>query len=86
MTVDESARHTHGQNINGNGNAGWNNSYGELVTLPDNDTGNGQEGYSSSGLTWVSGGNRVYTSETGGNKPHNNMQPYQVVYIFKRTA
>ena len=22
----------------------------------------------------------------GGDKPHNNMQPYQTVYIFKRTA
>lgn len=23
---------------------------------------------------------------TGGNQPHNNMQPYLVVYIFKRSS
>ncbi len=27
-----------------------------------------------------------YTNNTGGNASHNNMQPYLVVYIFKRTA
>ncbi|WP_329778453.1 phage baseplate protein [Allisonella histaminiformans] len=86
LTLDESARHTHGQNINGNGNDGWKNRYGELVTLPDNGTGQGQDGYASPVNKWVLGGNRVYTSEAGGNKPHNNMQPYQVVYIFKRSA
>ena len=26
------------------------------------------------------------TSNTGGNKPHNNMPPYLVVYIWRRTA
>lgn len=26
------------------------------------------------------------TDATGGNQPHSNMQPYSVVYIFKRTA
>lgn len=28
----------------------------------------------------------VNTVSVGGNKPHNNMQPYQTVYIFKRSS
>ena len=31
-------------------------------------------------------GNRVYTSETGKDQPHNNMQPYVAVHIFRRSA
>lgn len=30
--------------------------------------------------------NNDSTDATGGNVAHNNMQPYSVVYIFKRTA
>lgn len=28
----------------------------------------------------------MQTSETGGNQPHNNLQPYITVYFWKRTA
>lgn len=32
-------------------------------------------------------GSSVYpTSATGGNQPHNNLQPYMVVYMWVRTA
>ena len=88
MTVEELAAHAHGQNINGNGNDGWNNFYGEMVTLPDNGKGKGQDGYAAyqQGNSWVLGGNRVYTSKTGGDKPHNNMEPYKVIYVFMRSA
>lgn len=27
-----------------------------------------------------------YIESSGGNQPHNNVQPYVVVYFFKRTA
>lgn len=41
-------------------------------------------------LTSVSSQNgqsyNVPTSDTGGNQPHNNMQPYYTCYIFVRTA
>lgn len=30
--------------------------------------------------------NRIKTFPTGGDKPHNNMQPYYTCYIFVRTA
>lgn len=28
----------------------------------------------------------INTVSVGGDKPHNNMQPYQTVYIFKRSS
>lgn len=31
-------------------------------------------------------GNTAYTNSTGGNQPHNNLQPYYTCYIFVRTA
>ena len=30
--------------------------------------------------------NNIYTDNTGGNQPHNNMPPYWVVNIWKRVA
>jgi len=30
--------------------------------------------------------NQKYTTSTGGGQPHNNLQPYIVVYMWKRTA
>lgn len=59
-----------------------------MVTLPDNGNGKGKSGYAAypQGNSWIFGGNRVYTSTTGGNKPHNNMPPYTAVYIWKRAS
>ena len=39
ITVDEMARHRHGQNINGSGDDTWNNRFGAMVTLPSKSTG-----------------------------------------------
>lgn len=41
-------------------------------------------GWSRAVGMWGSGGTTVYTK--GGNQPHNNMQPYQVVAYWKRIA
>lgn len=82
----ELAGHKHGQNINGNGNDGWNNSYGELVTLPDIGVGKGQQGYSANPSNWVFGSNRIYTDTCGGNEPHNTIQPVYGAYRFRRIS
>ena len=31
-------------------------------------------------------GGNVYTIDSGNSQPHNNMPPYLVVYMWKRTA
>lgn len=48
-------------------------------------TGNGSDG---GGIHLASTGQeqRIKTFPTGGNQPHNNIQPYYTCYIFVRTA
>lgn len=84
----ELAVHKHGQNINGSGKDGWKNSYGEMVTLPDNGEGKGQSGYSANSTAngWIYGSNRIYTDTCGGNKPHNTIQPVYGAYRFRRIS
>ena len=86
MTVDESAAHRHGQNINGNGEDKWLDKYGTMVTLPTKSTGDiGGYACEYTGI-WVSGAYRVNTDYTGNNMPHNTMQPSKAVYVWIRTA
>ena len=50
---------------------------------------NGQTSDSRSGGDQImrkGGGSKVPTEPEGGNQPHNNLQPYYCVYIWKRTA
>lgn len=84
LTISEMPTHDHDECINGNGQDGWNNSYGEMISLPENGSGT-QNGYSANvnGM-WHGSGNQVKTKTTGGNYAHNNMQPYLVAYFWKR--
>lgn len=86
ITVEELAAHLHEQRINGDGNDGWKNVYGEMVTLPNEGGTQGRDGYACKNAGWTTGANIVCTGRTGGNQPHNNMQPYSAVYIFKRSS
>ena len=39
------------------------------------------------GLQYSSNYNsKIYTGETGGDKPHNNIHPVEIVYFYKRVA
>ncbi len=38
------------------------------------------------GQQYGSGGGSIYTNYTGGGEAHNNLQPYIVVYRYRRTA
>ncbi|WP_370852091.1 phage baseplate protein [Megasphaera elsdenii] len=86
LTVEELAKHRHGQNINGSGGDAWNNKFGSLVSLPNNSTGN-TAGYAAhTGGDWIIGAYRVYTDYAGSSKPYNTLQPSKAVYIWFRTA
>lgn len=88
ITVDESAKHSHGQNTNGTGADGWDGTYGKQVALPVNNAGT-EEGYANliykDGL-WCTGTYRVKTDTAGSDAPHNNVQPSRAAYIWVRVS
>lgn len=86
LSVNEMPAHLHGQNINGSGTDGWKNTYGAMVTLPDNKSGRAGYAANSTQNGWIVGSNRINTDNTGGNQAHNNLQPYRSAYIWRRTA
>lgn len=79
LTVDEMPSHRHPQVVTADvaspetgvsGRIDWNRDSGENVGL----------------FTQGTDPNDVTTQSVGGNKPHNNMPPYLVVYMWRRTA
>ena len=52
----------------------------------DNNSGNSVSVGSGSSNLYYQSGDNVTTNSTGGNQPHNNLQPYQVVAYWKRIA
>lgn len=86
ISKGELTAHKHGQNINGKGTDEWKNTYGDMVTLPDNGDGKGQSGYAVNPSGWVFGSNRIYTDTCGGNEPHNTIQPVYGTYRFRRIS
>ena len=83
LTIEEMPKHTHNPTVLNKSDNGYNNDpnfekntrYIDLSATP-NFVGEGVKGYTSS----------VATSNTGGDKSHNNMPPYKVVAYWKRVA
>lgn len=60
----------------------WYNS----TNYPDGYITSTGSGYNSAAHHEGAGNKRAYTTETGGDGAHNNLQPYVVVHMWKRTA
>lgn len=85
LTTDEIPAHTHTQdahthamtNLRGATTGGTTTGYGGIVA--GNDT-------SSTTTPWLPATTVATNQNTGGGNTHNNVQPYIVVYMWKRTA
>ena len=81
LPVEELASHAHTFYIGGY--SGWPL---EITVNPQRYVFKYDHSLNYNGATYTG---RVYEDTvypTGGNVPHNNMEPYKIVYIFKRTA
>ena len=81
MTVDELASHAHPFYIGGY--SGWPL---EITVNPQKYVFNYANSVNSGGTTYTGHVFQDTVYPQGGNVPHNNMEPYLVVYIFKRTV
>lgn len=85
LTVGEMPKHNHDQNARVYGYDGWEsyttNSYGVII---DWSTSNYHNPNTTLHTTTVDG--TCWTNNVGGSQSHNNMPPYLVVNIWKRTA
>ena len=80
MTVEELASHTHPFYVGGY--SGWAAGTSSLQTYVFDFN----HALNSNGKTYTGPIMKDSINPTGGNVPHNNMEPYRVVYIFKRTV
>lgn len=98
LTVGELPTHNHNastNNVNQNGNIGWlqagkdYNFSGVFATSSKNQGANVGNGESTGVWNCIfdsTHSHNVTINNTGSNQSHNNLQPYIVVYIWKRTA
>ena len=90
LTINEMPSHNHmGRTYSKNYNAGETipKSRAYARSYVNNDTTDGVWKYSGGeGVSGAEITNMIETSNSGGNQPHNNLQPYQVVAYWKRIA
>ena len=96
LTESENGPHDHSANCSTNGAHthslmfSWQSEAGSSkapVYLQDTGDGSGSAGRSSNGVSVEGNHNHTITiASSGEGRPHNNMQPYETVYRWKRTA
>lgn len=75
LTLDENAEHSHTMYTDDN-----------FCAVPTGNNNEWKQGLVNINTTAVDGIFTHYIGASGKSKPHNTMQPYQTVYIFKRTV
>lgn len=78
LTVDELASHSHGQKFF--------NGYGDQPAAAKSGDATTNASHTVGSATIASGTKLLTTYETGGDQPHNNVQPSIVVFIWRRTG
>lgn len=97
LTVNESASHNHTGSANTTGSThthtlsleqrhGKDGAWQTTAFFSNGDTGTKGQRVSASLSAAGAHTHNISINNTGGNQPHNNMQPYLVVYMWKRTA
>ena len=81
LTVEEMPYHRHVEQL---GDGSENQVVNKLRRITDGGTNNGA--YTASNWKSTGLGAYVFTDYAGGDKPHNNLQPYRVVYRWRRIA
>ena len=89
MAVGELASHSHGNSVS------WNGNHNHTIYRSGNGGGNwtgiagspNNEFAADYGTSTNGNHNHSVTiNNTGSNQPHNNIQPYEAVYIWKRIS
>lgn len=97
LTVNESASHNHTGSANTAGSThthtlsleqrhGKDGAWQTTAFFSNGDTGTKGQRVSTTLSAAGAHTHNISINNTGGNQPHNNMQPYLVVYMWKRTA
>ena len=95
LSTPELAAHDHGHNLTGTTQPAGNHTH--TVSAVNygggNHIGHGSDVIGGTNLTTSAAGDHTHTvtvsgaiAANGGNQPHNNMQPYTAVYMWRRTA
>jgi hypothetical protein len=79
LTESEMPAHKHKSNF-------IRDQHANSTNYPDGWVAQSRSGYNSSAHHEGAAANRAYTSSVGGGGAHNNLQPYIVVHMWKRTA
>ena len=87
LTINEMPAHEHTVKVRIQGYDGWDNytskGYGVMFKSGQDAIGYHGPNYTAHSAVVTADSN---TGNSGGSKPHNNMPPYQAVYMWKRVA
>lgn len=85
-STNSTGDHNHGTGWGENGESGSNGRYGSRTNCSGSNQGLDNDNWEFATTTNGAHSHTLTINNNGSSKPHNNMQPYVSVYIWKRTA